>query len=159
LRSKVSCSRGQDVDQETTTSPFRVYWSEKAAPGLPKHRAVTFPLRVEPSYNLRKCDPCTFQKEVTQFRYRSKSEPFFITKQYRLSELIPDCRLKNIEARGGDRDFSKWFMRLPPNVKLDKDVKTDHGVLRKDNFPTSRALDKYLGIQKSKSIVARKYKC
>lgn len=71
--------------------------------------------------------------------------------QYRLSELVPECRLYHIEARGGRRDFRKWFQTLPPNVKVDKDMKTDRGVFKKDNFANGAKLDEYLGIQKSLS--------
>jgi len=63
-----------------------------------------------------------------------------------LSELLPECRLRNIEATGGRRNFGKWFRTLPPNVRVDKDLRTDQGVFRKDNFQTAEALDRYLGI-------------
>jgi len=63
-----------------------------------------------------------------------------------VSELLPECRLRNIEAPGGRRDFEKWFVTLPPNVTVDKDLQTDRGVFRKDNFRTAEALDRYLGI-------------
>jgi len=82
-------------------------------------------------------------------RARSPSAPQL--KTYRLSELIPECRLYHIEARGGRRDFRKWFSTLPPNVKVDKDMKTDRGVFKKDNFATDKKLDEYLGINRSKS--------
>jgi len=68
----------------------------------------------------------------------------------KLSELLPDGRLWNIEARGGRRDFSKWFKTLPPNVKVDKDFRTDRGVFKKDNFQSIEALDRYLGIHQYK---------
>jgi len=69
----------------------------------------------------------------------------------KISEVMPDCRLRDIEASGGSRDFSKWFGKLPPNCRVDKDVRTDRGVFKKDNFPSSSALDRYLGINSSKS--------
>jgi len=65
----------------------------------------------------------------------------------KISEWLPGCRLQNIEARGGKRDFRKWFMALPPHVLVDKDVRTDRGVFKKDTFQTSQALDNYLGIE------------
>jgi len=65
----------------------------------------------------------------------------------KVSEWLPGCRLQNIEASGGKRDFRKWFRALPPNVLVDKDVWTDRGVFEKDNFLTSQALDNYLGIE------------
>jgi len=64
----------------------------------------------------------------------------------KLSEILPGCRIWNIEARGGRRDFSKWFQTLPPYVKVDKDLRTDRGVFKKDNFQSMEALDRYLGI-------------
>jgi len=64
----------------------------------------------------------------------------------KLSELLPECRIWNIEARGGRRDFRKWFQIMPPNVKVDKDLRTDSGIFKKDNFQSMEALDKYLGI-------------
>lgn len=74
----------------------------------------------------------------------------------KFSDWRPECRLQNIEARGGKRDFRKWFKVLPPNVKVDKDVRTDRGVFKKDNFQSSQALDKYLGIKNSRSPVERR---
>jgi len=74
----------------------------------------------------------------------------------KFSDWRPECRLQNIEARGGKRDFRKWFKVLPPNVKVDKDVRTDRGVFKKDNFPSAHALDKYLGIKNSRSPVERR---
>lgn len=64
----------------------------------------------------------------------------------KLSELLPECRIWNIEARGGRRNFGKWFQTLPPNVKVDKDLRTDRGVLKKDNFQSEEELNRYLGI-------------
>jgi len=74
----------------------------------------------------------------------------------KVSEWLPGCRLRNIEARGGKRDFRQWFTVLPPNVQVDQDLRTDRGVFKKDNFQSSKALDKYLGIVNSRSPVDRR---
>lgn len=92
-------------------------------------------------------------RDVPRGRYHS--EPVGWSKACKLSEEIPDCRLYDIEARGGTRDFVKWFEKLPPNWTVDKDVRTDRGVFKKDNFQSSRALDKYLGIRNSRSPTDR----
>jgi len=93
-------------------------------------------------------------RDVPRGRYYS--EPVGYSKECKLSEEIPDCRLYDIEARGGTRDFGKWFKKLPPNWTVDKDVRTDRGVFKKDNFQSSRALDKYLGIKNSRSPTDRR---
>lgn len=85
--------------------------------------------------------------------YHSRRSPKATLK---LSEWLPECRLENIEARGGKRDFGKWFTVLPPHVQVDKDVRTDRGVFKKDNFQSSQALDKYLGLKNSRSPVDRR---
>jgi len=72
-------------------------------------------------------------------------------RECKLSEVKPDCRLRGVKASGGSRDFRKWFGKLPPNCRIDKDVRTDRGILRRDNFQSSTALDRYLGIKSSKS--------
>jgi len=64
----------------------------------------------------------------------------------KISELLPGCRLRNIEASGGRRDFRKWFKVLPPFVKVDKDIQTDRGILRKDTFLSIEDFDNYLGV-------------
>jgi len=120
-------------------------------PQVEKARAVTYPPRNEMS-NRQPLSPISSWTGVT--RHRS-SEPMR-GREYKLSELLPDCRLRNIEARGGERDFTAWFKRLPPNIKVDKDIRTDRGVFKKDNFPTSRHLDKYLGIKNSKASARTK---
>jgi len=77
-------------------------------------------------------------------------------RECKISEVMPDCRLHDIEASGGSRNFSKWFGKLPPNCRVDKDVRTDRGVFKKDNFQSSSALDRYLGINSSKSPTDRR---
>jgi len=94
-------------------------------------------------------------------RHRSHKSPRCCRRQspeehMKVSEWLPGCRLRNIEARGGKRDFRQWFTVLPPNVQVDQDLRTDRGVFKKDNFQSSRALDKYLGIVNSRSPVDRK---
>jgi len=84
-------------------------------------------------------------REEERSRHRGSSENRTRTRRS-VSELLPECRLRNIEAPGGTRDFEKWFQTLPPNVTVDKDLLTDRGVFRKDNFRTAEALDRYLGI-------------
>jgi len=158
LLSTTSCHRGLDIDKEILSQP-RTSFFPKIAECKPKKRAVTYPLRVEPLYKMQNINMWGSPRTTTQSRSRLQIVPLLCAKQYKLSELIPDCRLKNIEASGGRRDFSKWFKRLPPNVIVDKDMKTDRGVLTSDNFPTPQSLDKYLGIRNSRSPVAgrRKY--
>jgi len=125
----------------------------------PKKRAVTYPLRVEPSYKIQNIHIWVSPRTTTQSRSRLEIVPLLLSKQYKLSELIPECRLKDIEASRGHRDFSKWFKRLPPNIIVDNDMRTDRGVFKKDNFPTPQSLDKYLGISNSRSPVAKRKKC
>jgi len=158
LSSTANCSRGLDIDKEIMSQPRTSFFSEIAA-CKPKNRAVSYPRRVQPSYKMQNINMWESPGAPTEYRSRLKSVPLSRSKQYKLSELIPDCRLKNIEASGGRRDFSKWFKRLPPNVIVDKDMTTDRGVLTRDNFPTPQSLDKYLGIQKSRSPVKRRKKC
>jgi len=86
-------------------------------------------------------------------RYRHRQSP---EERLKVSEWLPGCRLRNIEARGGKRDFRQWFTVLPPNVQVDQDLRTDRGVFKKDNFQSSQALDKYLGIVNSRSPVDRR---
>jgi len=86
-------------------------------------------------------------------RYRRRQSP---EERLKVSEWLPGCRLRNIEARGGKRDFRQWFTVLPPNVQVDQDLRTDRGVFKKDNFQSSQALDKYLGIVNSRSPVDRR---
>jgi len=88
-------------------------------------------------------------------RERRKSDSNFWSKECKASEVWPDCRLRDIKASGGSRDFKKWFDKVPPNCRVDKDVRTDRGMFRKDNFESTKALDRYLGINKSKSPTDR----
>jgi len=111
-----------------------------------KERAITYPLRDDEKRGKSPCDVP---------RGRCHSEPVGWSKECKLSEKIPDCRLYDIEARGGTRDFRKWFEKLPPNWTVDKDVRTDRGVFKKDNFQSSSDLDKYLGIRNSRSPTDR----
>jgi len=69
-----------------------------------------------------------------------------ISQRKKLSELLPECRIPNIEASGARRNFSKWFQVLPHNIHVDKDVQTDRGIFTKDNFPNLQALERYLNI-------------
>lgn len=85
--------------------------------------------------------------------YRRRRSP---EERLKVSEWLPGCRLRNIEARGGKRDFRQWFNVLPPHVQVDKDLRTDRGVFKKDNFQSAQALDKYLGIVNSRSPVDRR---
>jgi len=64
----------------------------------------------------------------------------------KLSELVPELRLRGVKARGGSRDFARWFETVPPNVLVDVDFKCDRGILRKDHFRTADMLDRYLGL-------------
>jgi len=89
-------------------------------------------------------------RKVTLGRRQTNSDFWSWSKECKISEVMPDCRLRNIEARGGERDFGKWFGKLPPNCRIDKNVRTDRGVFTKDNFHSSSALDLYLGVKKSK---------
>jgi len=94
-------------------------------------------------------------------RYRHRQSPderhqLSPEERLKVSEWLPGCRLRNIEARGGKRDFRQWFTVLPPNVQVDQDLRTDRGVFKKDNFQSSQALDKYLGIVNSRSPVDRR---
>jgi len=157
LLSTARCNRGLDIDKEIFSQP-RTSFFPKIAECKPKNRAVTYPLRVQPSYKMQNINMRESSRTPTQSRSRLKSVPLSRSKQYKLSELVPDCRLKNIEASGGDRDFSKWFKRLPPNVIVDKDIRTDRGIFTKDNFPTPQSLDKYLGIGNSRSPVSKRKK-
>jgi len=116
--------------------------SKSPAPKPQRQRSLTPPGRRQP-YTSRR------SPRAPSTRARSPSAPEL--KTYRLSELIPECRLYHIEARGGRRDFRKWFSTLPPNVQVDKDMKTDRGVFKKDNFATSAKLDEYLGLNRSHS--------
>jgi len=115
--------------------------------GKRKERTKTYPSRDDEK---RGRSP----RDVPRGRYHS--EPVRWSKECKLSEEIPDCRLYDIEARGGTRDFGKWFEKLPPNWTVDKDVRTDRGVFKKDNFQSSSALDKYLGIRNSRSPTDRR---
>lgn len=125
--------RGSDVDhkEELWGSGSQRRGSQKR-----KERA-SYPSRVE---NSRRPS----QRDVPRGRSHSHSD--FWSKECKFSEVIPECRLRNIEASGGSRDFRKWFGKLPPNCRVDKDVRTDRGVFRKDNFQSSSALVRYLGI-------------
>merc|ERR1711920_742703 len=153
--SATSCSRGVDIDKWILSQP-RTSFFPKIAECKPKIRAVTYPLRGEPSYKMQNMRGSP--RTTTQSRSRLQIVILLCSKEYKLSELIPDCRLKNIEASGGHRDFSKWSKRMPPNVIVDKDMRTDRGVFMRDNFPTPQYLDEYLGIRNSRSPVAgRKY--
>jgi len=158
LLSTTSCHRGLDIDKEILSQP-RTSFFPKIVECKPKKRAVTYPLRVEPLYKMQNINMWGSPRTTTQSSSRLQIVPLLRSKQYKLSELIPDCRLKNIEASGGRRDFSKWFKRLPPNVIVDKDMRTDRGVFTKDNFPTPQSLDKYLGIKNSRSPVKRRKEC
>jgi len=81
---------------------------------------------------------------------RLTAHPHQREKECKLSDLINDSRLTKIEA--SKRSFRKWFKNLPPNVKVDKDVFTDRGmIIAKDNFRSSGDLDSYLGIEKCES--------
>jgi len=64
----------------------------------------------------------------------------------KLSELVPDRRLRGLEARGGKRDFARWFKFLPPNVSVDVDFKCDRGIFKRDFFRSGDMLDRYLGL-------------
>jgi len=63
-----------------------------------------------------------------------------------MSEIMSGCRLIISRQEGGARDLGKWFKTIPPNLKVDKDVRTVRGVFSKDKFQSSTALDRYLGI-------------
>jgi len=64
----------------------------------------------------------------------------------KLSELIPDRRLRGLKASGGKRDFARWFQFLPPNVSVDVDFKCDRGIFKRDFFRNEDMLDRYLGL-------------
>jgi len=87
---------------------------------------------------------------------RRKDDSDFWSRECKASEVWPEGRLRDIEASGGSRDFKKWFGKVPPNCRVDKDVWTDRGLFRKDNFESSYALDRYLGINGSKSPSRRR---
>jgi len=112
-----------------------------------RERATSHPSRVEKSQSSSKRDD-------VRGRYRKDSDSW--SKECKASEVWPECRLRDIEASGGSRDFGKWFGKVPPNCRVDKDVRTDRGTFRKDNFESSFALDRYLGINGSKSPSKRR---
>jgi len=64
----------------------------------------------------------------------------------KLSDYLPNLRIRGLSAAGGHRDFASWFASLPPDVKIDTNFQCDTGVLRKDTFRDMNVLDKYLGI-------------
>jgi len=64
----------------------------------------------------------------------------------KLSELVPELRLHGLKARGGSRDFARWFEAIPPNVLVDVDFMCDKGIFKKDFFRTAEMLDRYLGL-------------
>jgi hypothetical protein len=107
-----------------------------------RERATSHPSRVEKSRRLRGRDGG---------RGRCTDDSDFWSRECKASEVWPECRLRDIEASGGSRDFGKWFGKVPPNCRVDKDVRTDRGMFRKDNFESASALDRYLGINASKS--------
>jgi len=111
-----------------------------------KERATSHPSRV---------DECRRSSRRDR-RGRRISDSDFWGRECKFSEVMPECRLRDIEASGGSRDFRKWFGKLPPNWRVDKDVRTDRGVFRKDNFQSASALDQYLGINSSKSPTERR---
>jgi len=82
--------------------------------------------------------------EIKETRVTTKRKSMYKLKK--LSELLPECRVSNIHASGGRCDFSKWFRFLPPNIQVDKDLQTDRGVFKKDNFQNDQALKRYLNI-------------
>jgi len=89
-------------------------------------------------------------------RGQCNSDSDYWGRECKISDVMPDCRLRDIEASGGSRNFKKWFGKLPPNCRVDKDVRTDRGIFKKDNFQSSSALDRYLGINSSKSPTDRR---
>lgn len=107
-----------------------------------RERATSHPSRVEKSRRSSRRDGG---------RGCCKDDSDFWSRECKASEVWPECRLRDIEASGGSRDFGKWFGKVPPNCRVDKDVRTDRGLFRKDNFESASALDRYLGINGSKS--------
>jgi len=90
-------------------------------------------------------------------RDRCTAYPNRREKEYKLSDLISDSHLPNIEV-SKRRSLREWFKTLPPNVKVDKDVFTERGMLiTKDNFRNSGDLDSYLGIENSRSPLDKRW--
>jgi len=104
-------------------------------------------IKMMPEETLKLLRPLEISSEKVKFK-GVKSTPNrkplrVVTK---LSELVPELRLHGLKARGGSRDFARWFEAIPPNVLVDVDFMCDKGIFKKDFFRTAEMLDRYLGL-------------
>lgn len=85
-------------------------------------------------------------KEKYSLRSPHKKSSPVVFPTTKLSSLQPDLRIRGITASGGS-SFARWFNVLSPNIHVDKEFTCDHGTkLRRDNFASMAALEKYLCI-------------
>jgi len=110
-----------------------------------EERIASYPSRVQKS-----------KRSSTRDYPRERRDSSSRRRERKFSEFLPECRLHDIEACGGTRDFAGWFGKVPPNYIVDKDVQTDRGIFKKDNFQSSKDLDRYLEINSSTSPTDRR---
>jgi len=102
-----------------------------------------------PEDTLKILKPLQLSKEGSRFKsVKPRTQRRFSARTRKLSELVPDRRLRGLKASGGKRDFARWFQTLPPNVLVDVDFSCDRGIFKRDFFRTGDMLDRYLGLTK-----------
>jgi len=104
-------------------------------------------IKMMPEDTLMILKPLQLSKERSKIQsVKHRTQRRFSAKTRKLSELVPDRRLRGLKASGGKRDFARWFQTLPPNVLVDVDFRCDRGVFKRDFFRTGDMLDRYLGL-------------
>jgi len=106
-------------------------------------------IKMIPEEILKILKPLQLSKKRVQTKpVKTSSQRKLIERTRKLSDLVPELRLRGLKASGGKLDFARWFETVPPDVLIDVDFRCDSGVLKKDFFRTAEMLDRYLGLPK-----------
>jgi len=140
----------KDLFREGCTFNFKMLkFENQRLPVEPRmlKKQIIQDIKMIPEDTVRILKPLQLSKEGPRIKsVKPRIQRRFSVRRRKLSELVPDRRLRGLKASGGKRDFARWFQTLPPNVLVDVDFRCDRGVLKRDFFRTGDMLDKYLGL-------------